>query len=163
MSRLADKEEEHLFPERRESLARNGGGSLTWAKQDTGSGLIVVFNGVWISLLTTRLESKHCLLGLWENEAGSVAVVCDPAAERRQPRRRLLGGIIVWLRAAEKRWEKPGVRQEGGVQQHGAPSGVTPGLLPQQDRHTVSTQQMHSLINSPDWTTLFMSLKSVSH
>lgn len=53
-----------------------------------------------------------------------------------------LGGM--WLqvvRGAGERWgEEPPGRREGGVQQHGAASGVTGGLLPQQDGHTVSTQ-----------------------
>lgn len=45
----------------------------------------------------------------------------------------------------EKRWEKPAVRQEGGLQQHGARTGVTPGLLPEQNSHPVSTNHSRDL------------------
>lgn len=77
---------------------------------------------LWFS--TQTLSAPGC-----GNGAGPPVVVGGRAAGRQ------LRGLVrlqVLRGALEKR------RQEGGLQQHGPPPGATGGLVPQQDRHTVS-------------------------
>lgn len=109
-----------------------------------------------VSVIKTLFPSPvlQCFSGrVWiKNEGGSFAVVWDFAAAERLL---WLGGIIrvqiVWWKL-EKRWENRAVLQESGLQQHGAPSGVAPGLslFPEQNSDTVSTYiQMHAVKTHP--------------
>lgn len=76
----------------------------------------------------------HCRRRGCENGAGPAVVVGGRAAGRQLRR---LVRLQILRGALEKR------RQESGLQQHGAPSGVTGRLLPQQDRHTVSPRHLN--------------------